>query len=124
MMQNSVARMLYDSLKRGDPLDADWFWEAGLASAKEGTPVDIIIWDAVRELLSQTEPQAANPAGGWQAAGALGSTTREWDHPEPDHHHEGSAPSDHKQVKDLVVAEHTGKWIGALERVDHSANGV
>jgi hypothetical protein len=61
-MHNSVARMLYDSLKKGDPLDAEWFWEAGMASAKEGTPLDIVIWDAVREIVEQFEPQLPEPA--------------------------------------------------------------
>lgn len=56
-MQSSVARMLLDSLKRRDPLDAEWFWEAGMVSAKEGTPLDIVIWDAVREIVEQYQPQ-------------------------------------------------------------------
>lgn len=63
-MHNSVARMLYDSLKRGDPLDADWFWEAGMASAKDGTPLDVVIWDAVREIVEQFQPQLHDTAAG------------------------------------------------------------
>jgi len=54
--------MLYDSLKRGDPLDAEWFWEAGVASAKDGTPLDIVIWDAVREIVSEFEAGLPDPA--------------------------------------------------------------
>lgn len=61
-MQSSVARMLLDSLKRRDPLDAEWFWEAGMVSAKEGTPLDIVIWDAVREIVEQFQPQIPEPA--------------------------------------------------------------
>ena len=57
-MRSSVAQMLYDSLKRGDPLDADWFWEAGIVSARDGTPLDIVIWNAVREMLAQQDPES------------------------------------------------------------------
>ena len=63
-MQNSVARMLYDSLRRGDPLDAEWFWEAGMASAQEGTPLDVVIWDAVREIVGQYEHEIPASAMG------------------------------------------------------------
>jgi hypothetical protein len=62
-MENNVARMLYDSLRNGDPLDAEWFWEAGMASAKDGTPLDIVIWDAVREIVGQFESQLGPAAG-------------------------------------------------------------
>ncbi len=62
-MQSSVAKMLYDSLRRGDPLDAEWFWEAGTVSAKEGTPLDIVIWDAVREMLERYDPDLSRHAG-------------------------------------------------------------
>ncbi|HEX9014770.1 MAG TPA: hypothetical protein VF960_02070 [Chloroflexota bacterium] len=60
-MRSSVARMLYDSLRRGDPLDAEWFWEAGVVSAKEGTPLDIVLWDAVREIVEQYETELPLP---------------------------------------------------------------
>lgn len=63
-MKSSVARMLYDSLRRGDPLDAEWFWEAGTASAQEGTPLDVVIWDAVREIVGQFEPEIPESAMG------------------------------------------------------------
>ncbi len=67
-MRNNVARMLYDSLKGGDSLNAEWFWEAGMASAKEGTPLDVVIWDAVREILDQYESPSAGSAEGDGAA--------------------------------------------------------
>ncbi len=53
-----------DSLKRRDPLDAEWFWEAGVVSAKEGTPLDIVIWDAVREIVELYQPQLPEHAAG------------------------------------------------------------
>ncbi len=55
--------MLYESLKRGDPLDAEWFWEAGMVSTKEGTPLDIVIWNAVRELLEHHDPHMVDRSG-------------------------------------------------------------
>lgn len=58
-MRSSVAKMLYESLRRGDALDAEWFWEAGMESAREGTPLDVVIWEAVQELLAQHEPELA-----------------------------------------------------------------
>ena len=63
-MHSSVARMLYDSLMSGDPLDAEWFWEAGVVSARDGTPLDIVIWDAVREIVEQHDLQPRTPDEG------------------------------------------------------------
>lgn len=50
-MKSPVAKMLCESIQRGDPLDAEWFWEAGSLSAREGTPLDMVIWEAVRQII-------------------------------------------------------------------------
>ncbi len=52
-MVSSVARKLQRSIKRGDPYDPDWFGTALTTALDRNVGLDVVIWEAVRELLEQ-----------------------------------------------------------------------
>ncbi len=58
-MLGSVARKLQRSLKSGDPYDPDWFGTALTAAIDRKVGLDLVIWEAVRELLTQHETKKA-----------------------------------------------------------------
>ena len=58
-MLGSVARKLQRSLKSGDPYDPDWFGTALSAAIDRKVGLDLVIWEAVRELLEQQRHERA-----------------------------------------------------------------
>ncbi len=58
-MLGSVARKLQRSLKSGDPYDPDWFGTALSAAIDRKVGLDLVIWEAVRELLEHQRHERA-----------------------------------------------------------------
>lgn len=54
-MLSSVARKLRRSIQNGDPSDPDWFVDALSIAMDRRVGLDQVIWEAVRELLTQRE---------------------------------------------------------------------
>ncbi len=58
-MLGSVARKLQRSIKGEDPYDPDWFSAALTTAMDRKVGLDLVIWEAVRELLTQQETKRA-----------------------------------------------------------------
>ncbi|MHB0871466.1 MAG: hypothetical protein ACYC66_13380 [Chloroflexota bacterium] len=52
-MVSSVARKLHRSIKNGDPANPDWFGDALSMAMDRKVGLDLVIWEAVRELLEE-----------------------------------------------------------------------
>ncbi len=52
-MLSSVARKLSRSIKNGDPTSPNWFGDALSIAVDRKMGLDLVIWEAVRELLEE-----------------------------------------------------------------------
>lgn len=58
-MLGVVARKLSRSIKNSDPTNPNWFGEALSIAVERKVGLDIVIWEAVKELLEEQERERA-----------------------------------------------------------------